>query len=157
VIYKPFLQTVHAWRETRVLRPAEEVLAEAVRLAPVIFQRYLPAGVDLRITAVGDRLFAAEAVNAGEYKIDVRFNTAVTYRPHRLPEDVASKLLALQRRLGLEYGAIDMRRTPEGEYVFFEVNPAGQFLYVEEPAGLPIAAALAARLAAAEARQDEAA
>ena len=157
VIYKPFLQSVHAWRETRVLRPAEEALAEAVRLAPVIFQRYVPAGVDLRITAIGDRLFAAEAHNAGEYEIDVRFNTAVAYRPHLLPGDVARKLLALQRRLGLEYGAIDMRRTPEGEYVFFEVNPAGQFLYVEQPSGLPIAAALAARLAAAEDRQDRAA
>jgi glutathione synthase/RimK-type ligase-like ATP-grasp enzyme len=52
------------------------------------------------------------------------------------------------RRLGLEYGAIDLRLTPDGEYVFFEVNPAGQFLFVEHACGLPISAALAARLAA---------
>jgi glutathione synthase/RimK-type ligase-like ATP-grasp enzyme len=148
VVYKPFLQTVYAWRETRLLRRAEEALAEAVRLAPVIFQRYVPAGLDLRITAIGDRLFAAEARDAGEYEFDVRFNTAVAYRPHALPDDVASRLLALQRRLGLEYGAIDMRLTPAGEYVFFEVNPAGQFLYIEQLANLPITAALAARLAA---------
>jgi len=149
VVYKPFLQTFQAWRETRVLRPAEEALAEAVRLAPVLFQRYVPAGVDLRITAIGDRLFAAEAQNTADYEVDVRFNTAVTYRPHALPAEVAAKLLDLQRRLGLVYGAIDMRRTPAGEYVFFEVNPAGQFLYVEQLAGLPITAALAAHLAAA--------
>jgi glutathione synthase/RimK-type ligase-like ATP-grasp enzyme len=153
VIYKPFLQSFSAWRETRVLRPAEEALAETVRLAPVIFQRYVPAGIDLRITVIGDRLFAAEAQNAGEYEADVRFNTAVAYRPHTLPDEVAAKLLDLQRRLGLEYGAIDMRRTPEGEYVFFEVNPAGQFLYIEQLAGLPITAALAVHLAAPSGRR----
>jgi len=50
------------------------------------------------------------------------------------------------RRLGLEYGAIDMRVTPDGEYVFLKVNPAGQFLYVENSAGLPIADAMADHL-----------
>jgi hypothetical protein len=40
-----------------------------------------------------------------------------------------------------------MRLTPEGEYVFLEVNPAGQFLYVEYAAGIPISKALAAHLA----------
>jgi glutathione synthase/RimK-type ligase-like ATP-grasp enzyme len=148
VIYKPFLQTAYAWRETRLLRRAEEALAEAVRLAPVIFQRYVPAGADLRIIAIGDRLFAAEAHGTDDYEIDVRFNTRVGYRPHTLPDGVAAKLRALQRRLGLEYGAIDMRRTPAGEYVFFEVNPAGQFLYIEQLTGQPIAAALAAHLSA---------
>jgi glutathione synthase/RimK-type ligase-like ATP-grasp enzyme len=55
--------------------------------------------------------------------------------------------VASLRRLGLEYGAIDLRKTPEGEYVFLEVNPAGQFLYVEKATGQPIAAALADHLA----------
>ncbi len=150
VIYKPFLQTYNAWRETRLLRPEEEELAAAVRFAPVIFQRYVPGVLDLRITVIGDRVLAAEAnLENGEYKVDVRFNTNITYRPHQLPDAVSAKLLAFMRRLGLEYGAIDMRVTPEGEYVFFEVNPAGQFLYVEQAAGLPITAALAAHLASA--------
>ena len=48
------------------------------------------------------------------------------------------------RRLGLVYGAIDLRLTGDGRYVFLEINPAGQFLYVEEQTGQPIAAALAA-------------
>jgi len=57
-------------------------------------------------------------------------------------------LRALMRRLGLVYGAIDLRLTPDGRYVFLEINPAGQFLYVEQQTGQPIAAALAALLAA---------
>ena len=47
------------------------------------------------------------------------------------------------KRLGLVYGAIDLRRTPAGDYVFLEVNTAGEFLFVEERTGQPIAAAVA--------------
>jgi len=47
---------------------------------------------------------------------------------------------------GAVYGAIDLRLTPEGQYVFLEINPAGQFLYVEYSTGQPIAAALAKAL-----------
>jgi hypothetical protein len=40
-----------------------------------------------------------------------------------------------------------LRLTDDGRYVFLEVNPAGQFLYVENATGQPISAALAAHLA----------
>lgn len=148
VVYKCFVESYHSWRETRILKPDEQKLAESIRLAPVIFQEYIPAAVDLRITAIGPQLLAAEAHSQkGEYKIDVRLNNDIPYQPHQLPRDVEEKLLRMMRLLGLEYGAIDMRVTPTGEYVFLEVNPAGQFLFVEYGAKLPIAAALAAHLA----------
>jgi glutathione synthase/RimK-type ligase-like ATP-grasp enzyme len=60
-----------------------------------------------------------------------------------LPPALHDALLALQRRLGLYYGAIDMRLTPDGEYVFLEVNPAGQWLFVERLTGMPIGQAVA--------------
>jgi glutathione synthase/RimK-type ligase-like ATP-grasp enzyme len=65
-----------------------------------------------------------------------------------LPDDVTEMLHALMRQLGLVYGAIDLRLTADGRYIFLEINPAGQFLYVEQQTGQPITAALAARLAA---------
>jgi glutathione synthase/RimK-type ligase-like ATP-grasp enzyme len=148
VIYKPFLQTFHSWRETRQLKREELALLDSVRLAPVIFQSLVPGAADLRVTIIGDEIFpAAVDIDKMEYKLDVRLNQQA-YERHQLPADVAAKLLELMRRLGLEYGAIDLRLTPDGEYVFFEVNPAGQFLFVEHACGLPISAALAARLAA---------
>jgi glutathione synthase/RimK-type ligase-like ATP-grasp enzyme len=150
VIYKPFLQTYHAWRETRLLKPGEVALAEAVQLTPVLFQRYVPAVCDLRVTAIGDRLFPA-AARAEQYEVDIRFNVDAKYQPHALPQEVEEKLLTLMGRLGLEYGAIDLRLTPQGEYVFLEVNPAGQFLYVERATAQPIAQALAEHLVRGEA------
>jgi glutathione synthase/RimK-type ligase-like ATP-grasp enzyme len=151
-VYKAFLATAFAWRETRVLRPEEEALAANVRYAPVIFQKYVPAVADLRAIVIGEEIFAAAAPSAEtEYKADIRLNLNVRYQPHTLPMLVAERLLRLMRRLGLEYGAIDLRLTPEGEYVFLEINPAGQFLYIEQAAGLPIAASLADLLASGKA------
>jgi D-alanine-D-alanine ligase-like ATP-grasp enzyme len=51
--------------------------------------------------------------------------------------------LALLEQLGLPFGTIDMRIDPCGEYQFLEVNPAGQFLWIEIATGLPISAAVA--------------
>ncbi len=147
-VYKAFSASAYAWRETRILKPEEQNLAETVRYSPVIFQRYVPAIVDLRITIIGNQIFAAEAHSQqGEYKVDVRFNTNIAYKPHTLPKNIKQMLLALMRKLGLEYGAIDMRLTPNNQYVFLEINPAGQFLYVENATHLPIAEGLAKHLA----------
>jgi glutathione synthase/RimK-type ligase-like ATP-grasp enzyme len=148
VVYKCFVETYHSWRETRILKPEEQAFAGSIRLAPVIFQEYIPAGLDLRITAIGPQLLATEADSQkSEYQIDVRLNNDIKYHPHQLPKDVEAKLLKMMRVMGLEYGAIDMRVTPQGEYVFLEVNPAGQFLYIEYAAKIPIARTLAAHLA----------
>jgi hypothetical protein len=61
---------------------------------------------------------------------------------------VTAGLLGLMRRLGLVFSTIDMKLTDEGEYVFLELNPMGQYLYVEILAGLPLTAAMADLLAA---------
>jgi glutathione synthase/RimK-type ligase-like ATP-grasp enzyme len=66
---------------------------------------------------------------------------------HSLPGDVESSVRDLVRRLGLVYGAIDMRLTPDGRYVFLEVNPAGQWLFIEGRTGQPITSAVARTLA----------
>ncbi len=148
-VFKTFSCTHEIWRETRLIRADELPLLDTVRLAPVIFQEYVPAGVDLRITIVGGRLFAA-AIHSQEtdYEVDFRMSLGqAEVEATTLPAEVEEGLLALMGRLGLLYGAVDMRRTPTGEYVFFEVNTAGEFLFVEELTGQPIARNLAELLA----------
>jgi hypothetical protein len=39
-----------------------------------------------------------------------------------------------------------MRLTPEGEYVFLEINPAGEYLFISRRTGLPIPEAIASAL-----------
>lgn len=144
VVYKAFIAMHEAWRETRLIQKEDMDRLDLVRLAPVIFQEYI-AGVDLRIIAVGDQLFTAE-IDARDtaYPVDMRMVLGESeVRPIQLPAAVTSALLKLQKRLGLVYGAIDVRRTDEGEYYFLEVNPAGQWMFVETRAALPISQAIA--------------
>jgi glutathione synthase/RimK-type ligase-like ATP-grasp enzyme len=147
VIYKQFIALPDSWRETRRLKPEDEAHAASIAHTPVIFQKHVPAVADLRVTAVEGEFFAAAAdVREAEYPQDVRMNINAKYEVHELPSETAEKLRELMNQLGLVYGAIDMRLTPEGRYVFLEINPAGQFLYVENATGQPIAAALAQTL-----------
>jgi glutathione synthase/RimK-type ligase-like ATP-grasp enzyme len=148
VVFKPFLASIESWRETRLVEETDLEKIELVKYAPVIFQEYIQ-GVDLRITVIGDQILAAEIdARSTTYPVDMRMVVGeAAVQPVTLPEEIREKLLALQRRLGLVYGAIDMRRTDAGEYVFFEVNPAGQWHFVEQRTGLPISQTMADHLA----------
>ena len=148
VIYKAFSATEQDWRETRILREEELNKIENVKYAPVIFQSYVEAEVDMRITVVGDRIFPA-AIHSQDtsYKVDFRMDIgAARIEPATLPNDIEAKLFELMRRLELVYGAIDMRRRPDGSHVFLEINPAGQWLFIERQTGQKITEALATML-----------
>jgi glutathione synthase/RimK-type ligase-like ATP-grasp enzyme len=148
IVYKSFSSTEEEWRETRLLREDELYLLDHVQHAPVIFQHYVEARYDLRITAVGEQLFpAAIHSQETEYKVDSRIDIgSAKVEGVEIPDEVEEKLVELKRRLGLVFGAIDMRLTPSGDYVFLEINPAGQFMYIEAATGLPIAKAMAEEL-----------
>lgn len=152
LIYKAFGGTEAEWRETRLLRAEQAADLSAFRFAPLILQAFVPARYDVRLTIVGKELFAA-AIHSQEsrYPLDFRMdvlNTAITAID--VPNAVRANILALMEALHIVYGAADFRVTPDGEWVFLEVNPAGQWLFVEDVTGQPIARALARHLVAAD-------
>lgn len=156
VVYKIFAATYAVWRETRRLTVADLDLLDRLQLAPVIFQEYVPGSADIRVTVVGEELFAMAIDGRGSADIDfrLRMRSAATSATSAttLPDDVAEGVRALMAHFGIVYGGVDFRRTPEGEYVFLEVNPAGEFLFCEYGAGLPITDAVAGWLASAQMR-----
>lgn len=152
VVYKSFSSTHEEWRETRLLKTEELALIDNVRYSPVIFQEYVEADVDLRITVVDDSIFPA-AIHSQQtaYKVDCRIDIGnALIESTTLPADLEEKIMSLMRRLGLVYGAIDMRLTPDGRYVFLEINPAGQWLYIEQATRQPISSRLAKALVEAD-------
>lgn len=147
VVRKAFRNIAQAPRETHVVGEADFALLDSVRYAPVIFQRFVPADLDLRVTVVGDEIFAAAITSEDAYAADYRPGLAsAKVVPYALPDSIATRLLALMRVFGLQYGAVDFRVTPEGDHVFLEVNPAGEFLFISRRTGQPIAEAIAATL-----------
>lgn len=148
-VYKTFLASEQCWRETRLLRLEEMALLDRVRLAPVIFQEYVPAVGDVRATVVGETIFATGIRAAsGGYELDYRMDLAgARFEATTLPSETVERLRAFMRRLGLTYGAVDLRQSPNGTYVFLEVNPAGEWRFIEERSGQPITECMAALLA----------
>jgi glutathione synthase/RimK-type ligase-like ATP-grasp enzyme len=65
------------------------------------------------------------------------------WRPYQLPFEVEEKILRLMDYFSLNYGAIDFILTPDNRHVFLELNPSGEFFWLERAPGLPISGAIA--------------
>jgi glutathione synthase/RimK-type ligase-like ATP-grasp enzyme len=116
---------------------------------PALFQEFIEARLDIRVTVIGQSLYTIEIESQkGSAKLDWRLDLTVPMRAHELPREIASRVTTLMRILGLSFGAIDLRLTPNNQYVFLEVNPGGQYLFAELLTGVPITSGLAEYLAA---------
>lgn len=143
-VHKAFGPASWQMLETRTFTRDYLESLDSVSYSPVIVQEHIERGVDVRVNIFGARVHAAEVRTlAPEAHVDWRVDLEAKWTPHELPERVTDKLLELLSRLGLDYGCIDLRRTPNGEYVFFEVNPSGQFLFIEMDTGQPLSASMA--------------
>jgi glutathione synthase/RimK-type ligase-like ATP-grasp enzyme len=148
LIYKRIGTSPEPRASTKPLMDSDLDRLDVLCHCPTMFQERIEARCDIRVTAIGPDLYAAEIDSqAGASPLDWRFDHTVKFSPHTLDSTVGAQLLATLKRLGLLYAAIDLRQTPEGEYVFLEVNPGGQFMFVELLAKMPLAEHLAAFLA----------
>ena len=133
-------------RFTEPLSVRDLAARDSVRLCPVYAQANVPKALELRITVVGARVFAAEihSQSARHGRDDWRKAgpAGVPYHRHSLSRTIADRCVAITKALGLTYGAIDMILRPDGTYVFLEINPAGEYQWVEKRTGMPITAAI---------------
>ncbi|HEX8475270.1 MAG TPA: MvdC family ATP-grasp ribosomal peptide maturase [Pyrinomonadaceae bacterium] len=131
-----------------------EDLADAATLrhSPVVFQERIDKARELRIAWVDGQHFtgAIDASRSTRGQTDWRLAAPdeCSWQRDEIPADVARRLEALMRELGLVYGAVDLIRTPAGEYVFLEVNAGGEWGMLERDLGLAISEALADALLA---------
>jgi glutathione synthase/RimK-type ligase-like ATP-grasp enzyme len=148
VVHKAMTAPPHRFIDARTWdTSAREQIAE-LAICPTILQQRVSGPGDVRITVVGERVFAARIDTAsGRAAVDSRLDLDAPCATHALPDQVRTAILQLMRQLGLLFGTIDMKLTDEGEHVFLEVNPQGQFLYIEILTGMPIASAVADFLA----------
>lgn len=122
----------------------------ALRYAPMILQEYVPKRLELRVTVVGEKVFPAaiDSQASRSARHDWRHYDCdrTPYTQHKLPADIEAACVRLVTAYGLRFGALDLILTPSGEYVFLELNPNGQWAFVQELSGLPIADAVAEEL-----------
>jgi glutathione synthase/RimK-type ligase-like ATP-grasp enzyme len=129
---------------TMIFDGSEEQLARA-QLCPTIFQR-LVGGQDVRVIVVGDNCFGLLQESSSSYAgVDIRMDSHARFSPYVVPELDAKRLVMMQRRLGLWFGAYDFKLI-DGGLCFLEVNPSGQWLWVEIFGEWPIAEVVARSL-----------
>jgi MvdC family ATP-grasp ribosomal peptide maturase len=132
---------------TNAVKPEDLEDAESLRYCPMVFQEQIPKQQELRVMYV-DGLTFVGALNASVYEdstVDWRRPgvNAGSWEHHQLPEDLVSRIKAFMDKFGLVCGAFDFIVTPDGEYIFLEVNPQGEWGMLEKELDLPIAAAIA--------------
>lgn len=117
-----------------------------VRHTICTFQEYIPKAYEIRLTVIGNTYFPVVISSQDEEatSVDWRGAEQLPYGDYvRLPDEVVQRTQQLLDELGLVYAAIDFIVTPEGEYVFLEVNPNGQFIWMQHDLGLPMSECLA--------------
>jgi glutathione synthase/RimK-type ligase-like ATP-grasp enzyme len=120
--------------------------ADKIQHMPTIFQEFIPKDAEVRVTCVGPRHFACkiEPRPGDETADDYRFDT--TNLPHLAVDcpDLAERMQKYMSSFGLNFGCFDfIVPASGGEPIFLEMNPNGQWLWVQNKVGLPIARAIA--------------
>jgi glutathione synthase/RimK-type ligase-like ATP-grasp enzyme len=146
-VYKSF--TGVNWQFIATQRLSADALGhmEAVAYAPVIFQEEIRKVADIRVNMLDGQVFAVLIrTRQKDAPIDWRVDPAREYIAHALPEAIETALIALMAKLRLRFAACDLALTEDGDYVFFEANTGGQWLFAEIMADQEISWAFARAL-----------
>jgi len=135
---------------TQILSESDLQNDATLGLCPAMYQEYVEKAFELRVTVAGNEIFACE-IHSQQSE-----TTHIDWRRYDLPNtphlvhdaspELVRRCLEITRHFRLEFAAIDLIVTPEGETVFLELNPNGQWGWIEELTGMPIANAIARHL-----------
>jgi glutathione synthase/RimK-type ligase-like ATP-grasp enzyme len=114
---------------------------------PIILQEEIGKKYDIRVTVVGNRVFSSAIDSQADPAARVDWRRTVDpdlphYR-HALPFELTQQCLVLMSQLGLVYGTLDFVLGNDGQYTFLEVNPNGEWLWLEDKLDYPISDAIA--------------
>ncbi|WP_019852796.1 MvdC/MvdD family ATP grasp protein [Actinopolyspora mortivallis] len=144
-----------AW--TRVLDTADLDEVSGIESTVHLAQRWAPKRSEARVIAVGEtittvRIEAHSAASHVDWRSDIG---ALRYELIDPPHQVAEGVRALMRRFGLRYAALDFVITPDEKWIFLEINPGGQYGWLEAATGAAITDQLAELLTSEAADPEE--
>lgn len=161
VVTKPIRSTLQDQETRHLMRWTEPITHRcigylpSIRHAPIILQARVPKLHELRVTIVGTSPFTAAIDSQGTRRTQLdwrRYSVGTRHWAERLPADVADRCVRMLRCLDIRFGAFDFIVTPDRRIVFIELNPNGQWLWIEHLTGLPIGDAICDQLIADDGR-----
>jgi glutathione synthase/RimK-type ligase-like ATP-grasp enzyme len=135
IIVKPVVGAAGPLMFTQFGDSLAEMTPEAFATAPAMYQEFIPGTRHIRLNCFGDAMYAT-AIDTDE--LDWRPNLDVPMSSWHVPEPLRAKISRTLERLELRMGIVDLKLTPSGEAVWLEVNPQGQFLFLEGLTGEPL-------------------
>ncbi len=137
---------------TEKLSKKDLVHSDNLKYAPVMFQEYIPKKTEFRVTIIGDKIHSAEihSQNSLKTKHDWRHYDDFSKTPYvksELTEEISTKLLKTMKEFNLNFGACDLIRTPNDEFIFLEINPNGRWWWIQELTNMKISEDIAKFLA----------
>lgn len=105
-----------------------------IESSPVYLQSLIEKKGDIRVTIVRDKIFAAfiHSQDLAESQIDWRkARIPLKHSKIELPIDLANNCFILTKKLSLNFAAIDLVLDKENNYFFLEINPNGQWAWIE--------------------------
>jgi len=121
---------------------------EGIRVTAHLLQERVQKAIELRVVVVGRQVFAAEIYSqtSNLTRLDWRkYYPDLSYGVHSLPAPLQAQLRTLVRACGLQFASMDLILTPAGDYVWIELNPNGQWFWLQLQLGnrLPLKEAMA--------------
>ncbi|MCR4320657.1 MAG: hypothetical protein NUV74_10030 [Candidatus Brocadiaceae bacterium] len=100
--------------------------------------------VDYRVTVIGEAIFSVKIEYKAEREASIDWRVIkddIDFTLVEIPSDVEEKCREYVRSAGLIFGAIDLIEH-EGNFYFIEINPNGEWGWLQKPHNIPIAQTL---------------
>lgn len=146
IVIKPI--TAAAWTDddgpafvfAQLVDTADLPRPEALAVMPMAFQQPVSPKVDVRVTVVEDNVLAAAPVerDGPTAPLDWRLQPDRRWGPYALSDEQQKLCRVLVSTLGLRFGGIDLAIDASGTAWFLEINPNGEWGWLQQQAQLPI-------------------
>ena len=113
--------------QTNIINKVEDDIS----LTPIYLQSYVTKQYEVRVTIIKEKIFPVRIDSHND--IDWRKNEEKNkYSIMKLPENIERQCKKLLKIMDIEFGAIDFIVDKNNNWIFLEINPNGQWLWLEE-------------------------
>lgn len=126
----------------------DDLIFENIKYSPIMIQQYIPKMYDIRVNIFGKKLFATEihSQNIAFDKVNEDWRRGILldipHKIHKLPIEIEEKCFKIINHYDLQFSAFDLIFTPSKEYFFLEMNPNGQWAWIEPLTNQPLTKSL---------------
>ncbi len=129
---------------TRKFAEEHHFLLDVIEMCPIMFQQRIEKQIDVRMTVLDDQIVAVGLTaldEKGQQRLDIRRNnmTDLSYKFIEVPDIISVRVKSLLKSYGLRFAALDFAIMTDASWVFFEINPNGQWAWLDLDAETDIA------------------